>query len=254
MIMTEIVRRLGRSDAKLIGRDRFLIFMFGFAAYIAIVLRFLLPWLNTYLMEQGVMPGGLIPISLEDMYPMLVSYMAVNTGAMLVGTIVGFLFLDEKDHHTLQAMLVTPVPLERYISYRLLATGALSVLLVFGMMLVIGQALVPLPQLLLIALGSGFTGPIFVLFLATFAEDKVQGFAYMKFAGFTGVALMVGFFLPEPWQWLIGIYPPFWISKAYWMILEGQGLWWVAWLLGVVLQLGLIIGLARRFKKVAYRV
>ena len=108
MLMTELVSRLGRNDARLIGRDRFLIFMFAFAAYIAIALRYLLPWADGYLREQGVMPGDTIPIPLSDVFPMLVAYLGIYTGAMLVGTIFGFMLLDEREHNTLLAMLVTP--------------------------------------------------------------------------------------------------------------------------------------------------
>jgi hypothetical protein len=27
------------------------------------------------------------------------------------------------------------------------------------------------------------------------------------------------------WQLLAGIYPPYWVSKAMWVIAEGSGLW-----------------------------
>lgn len=64
---------------------------------------------------------------------------------------------------------------------------------------------------------------------------------------------MLGWFVPEPYQWLLGLFPPFWISKAYWMALEGRGWWWVALLAGVVLQLGVISWLAKRYDRVAYR-
>jgi len=40
MQMTQLAPKLGRNDVKLIGRDRFLVFMFLFAVIIAVVLRF----------------------------------------------------------------------------------------------------------------------------------------------------------------------------------------------------------------------
>ena len=57
-------------------------------------------------METGIMPGDTLKMSLSDVYPMLVAYMALYTGAMLVGTDFGFVLLDEKDQNTLKAMLV----------------------------------------------------------------------------------------------------------------------------------------------------
>ena len=253
MQMTQLVRRLGRNDVKLIGRDSFLIFMFSFAAIIAGVLRYLLPWANTTLAENGVMPGEQIAISLSDVYPMLVTYMGMYTGALLVGTIFGFLLLDEKDDNTLTAMLVTPVPLSQYTLYRVGLPAVLAFFIIVGMVQVINQALLPWWQLLLIAAGGSLTAPIISLFFAVFAADKVQGFAYSKFGGISGWTILIGWFVPEPWQWLIGLFPPFWISKAYWLALEGRGIWWLALIIGIISQLFLIRLLIKRFNKVAYR-
>ncbi len=253
MQMTQLVTKLGRSDIKLIGRDRFLIFMFVFVVYIGVVLRYGLPWLNTYLADNGVMPGSTIPIPLSETYPMLIAYLAIFTGATLVGTVFGFVMLDEKDHNTLKAMLVTPVPLRQYALYRVSLPAILGFFIVLGMVLYINQALLPLWQLLLIAAGAALTAPIAALFFAIVAENKVAGFAYAKFAGIAGWAIMIGFFVPEPWQWLIGLFPPFLVSKAYWLALEGRSLWWLVLLLGAGLQIGMIRWMLKLFERVANR-
>ncbi len=253
MLMTQLVGKLGRSDAKLIGRDRFLIFMFAFALIIATVLRFGLPGLDDYLANRGIMPGGVVPIRLADVFPMLVAYMGLYTGALLVGTMFGFMLLDERDHNTIKAMLVTPVPLQQYLLYRVGGTAVLAFITILGMVFMINQALLPIWQMVLIATGAALTAPIVMLFFATFATNKVQGFAFSKFAGISGWTIMIGFFVAEPWQWLIGLYPPFWISKAYWLALDGRTGWWLALMVGIVLQLGMIGWFMGRFNKVAYR-
>ena len=253
MLMTQLVAKLGRNDARLIGRDSFLIFMFAFVVIIATVLRYGLPWMNTYLAETAVMPGATIPISLADVYPMLVAYMGIYTSALLVGTVFGFVLLDEKDQNTLMAMLVTPVPLNQYVLYRVGLPAILAFFTIVFTVLFINQALLPLWQMLLIAAGGALTAPIIALFFATVAENKVQGFAYSKFGGISGWAFLIGWFIPEPWQWLIGLFPPFWIGKAYWMALAGNGYWWAALIAGIVLQIGLIHWLIQRFHRVVYR-
>lgn len=253
MLMTQLVGKLGRSDVKLIGRDSFLVFMFLFAITIATILRYGLPWLDGYLAQQGIMPGGYIPVRLADVFPMLVAYMGLYTGALLVGTIFGFLLLDERDHHTIRAMLVTPVPLRHYLGYRVGLTAVLAFIIILFMVLFINQSLLPMWQLLLIVAGASLTAPIVMLFFATFAANKVQGFAYSKFAGISGWTILIGFFVAEPWQWLIGLYPPFWVSKAYWLALNGRSSWWLALIIGIILQLGMIRWFMERFKKVAHR-
>jgi fluoroquinolone transport system permease protein len=251
--MTQLVRKLGRNDVKLIGRDRFLIFMFFFVIYIAVMLRYGMPWLNDYLMETGALPSEAVPHSLADFYPLLISYMAIYTGGLLVGTVYGFVLLDEKDDNTLTAMMVTPVPLQHYILYRVGMPALLAFVIIFGMVLFINQALIPIGQLLLISAGGALTAPIVSLFFGTFAANKVQGFAYSKFVGISGWIIMLGFFVAEPAQWLLGLFPPFWVSKAYWMALAGQNLWWMALLIGIVWQAVMIGLLIRRFNRMAYR-
>ena len=253
MQMAQLIRALGRSDARLIGRDRFPLFMFGFIAYIAGVLHFLLPWANAYLAEKGIWPNEIIAQSLSDYYPMIVAYMAFYTGALIVGSIQGFMLVDEKDHNTLTAMLVTPVPLNRYLLYRVAMPLVLAFWIIIAMVLVINQALLPFWQLVLIAAGASLAAPVTTLFYGITADNKVQAFAYAKFTGITGWTIMLGWFVPVPWQWLFGLFPPFWISKAYWMALAGNGWWWLALIAGILLQAGLIAWMAKMFTRRTYR-
>ena len=253
MLMTELITKLGRSDVKLVGRDRFLIFMFIFVIYIVVVLRFGLPWANTLLAENGIMPGEYISVSLADVYPMLIAYFAIFSGGSLMGFIVGFLLIDERDQNTIKAMLVTPVPLSRYVTYRLGVSVILGFFIILAMVILINQAVVPLWQLIPIAAGASLVAPIFSMFFATFSADKVQAFANGKFASLAGWVIMIGYFIPEPYQWLFGLFPPFWVSKAYWMALEGNSWWWAALIVGIILQLAMIYWFLRRFNKVAYR-
>ena len=253
MQMIQLIGKLGRNDVKLIGRDRFLLFMFFFVLYLAVALRFGLPWANTYLAQQGVLPSETVAMNLADFYALIVAWLVIFTGALLAGTVFGFVLLDEKEDHTLKAMLVTPVPFHQYVMYRVGGPALLAFFIVVAQVLFINQALVPLWQLLLISAGASLAAPIAALFYATFAENKVQGFAVSKFAGLAGWLIILGWIVAEPWQWLFGLFPPFWISKAYWMALEGHGLWWVVLIAGMVLQTGLILLLVQRFNKIAYR-
>lgn len=253
MQMTQLVRKLGRNDVKVIGRDSFLVFMFSFAVVIAAVLRFGLPALNDYLLANNILNETTFITSMTEIYPMIVAYMGIYTAALLVGTVFGFMLLDEKDDHTIVAMLVTPVPLQQYLTYRIIVPIILTFFIIIGEVLFINQALIPMWQLLLIATGGALTAPIVMLFFATFAANKVQGFALSKFGGISGWSIMLGWFVPMPFQLLIGLFPPFWVTKAYWMILEGNDLWWAALTIGIITQFGLIALLMRRFQTSAYK-
>ena len=256
MQMTQLVQKIARNDVKVIGRDSFMVMMFAYIMIMAVILRFALPWLDTYLAENEILPlefQGVTLSAMPDLYPMLVAYMTIYLGAVLIGVIFGFMLLDEKDDNTLKAMLVTPVSINQYIMYRVGVPVVIGFFGVIAAMLIINQALVPLWQLIPIAAAAALTAPIATLFFAVTAENKVQGFAMSKFIGVSGMGIFVGWFIPEPWQWLLGLFPPFWTVKAYWMALDGNNFWWIVLIGGIVLQLGMIYGLAKRFNTVAYR-
>ncbi len=235
MQMTTLVRKLGPNDARLIRRDSFLIFMLAYVVIIAVVVRFLLPWLSNYLIENNILNSETFITSLDELYPMLIAYMGIFTaGCVLVGTVFGFLLLDERDDNTLKAMLVTPVPLSQYTLYRVGIPAIIAAFAIIFILLVINQALLPLGQLILVALVGSLAAPIVALFYATFAANKVEGFAYAKFVSLAAFLIVAAWFVPEPFQFLFGLFPPFWVSKAYWMALEGNALWWLALLIGAV--------------------
>ena len=253
MQMSQIVRTVGRNDLKLIGRDSFLMFMFLFVVIIAAVARFAFPALNEVLIANGTLPNAVVNQSLADFYPLIVAFTAIFNGAIITGAIFGFSLLDEKDDKTLKAMLVTPVPMSRYLTFRVAAPTVLSAFIVLAMVLFINQALVPLWQLVLLAMGGALASPIVVMFYGITAENKVQGFAYAKFVSIAGWAIIGAWFVPQPWQWLFGIFPPFWISKAYWMAYDGEALWWLVLMIGIFYQLIVLRWLMNWFTKVAYR-
>lgn len=253
MNLSRYIYVAGGNDAKLLRRDHFLIFMFVFGIIIAMALRYVLPWLDSYLFEAGVMPGDVTGLRFSDVYPMIIPYMTVYTGATLVGAIYGFMLLDERDDHSIISMMVTPVSINRFISYRIGSAALLAFLMIIIMLYCVNIALLPTWQILLMAAGGSLTAPIAALFYATVAENKVQGFAYGKFAGVAGWAIIIGWFIGDPLQWLFGLFPPFLISKAYWMALTGQNLWWLALILGMVLQIVVIGILIKQFNRIIRR-
>ena len=101
--------------------------------------------------------------------------------------------------------------------------------------------------------GGAAFAPVIAFFLAGFASNKVEAFAIMKILGLTGMLPIGAWFLPEPWQWVSGLYPPSLICKAWWVAEEGGALWPV-WLLASGPVTGVYLALSgRRFLRVAAR-
>ena len=59
--------------------------------------------------------------------------------------------------------------------------------------------------------------------------------------------------MPENWQWILGVFLPFLVHKAYWLALEGDDLWWVALALGTAAQLLAIYLMSKKFNESVYK-
>lgn len=247
MQLTKVLPRLGRNDAKLVGRDGFLLYILAYSLGMATMMRFALPYLNGYFAENH-----LLPFPLSDIYPMFFVWTGVLLGAGLPGVVFGFLLLDEKDDNTLKAMLVTPLPVSFYVAYRVAVPMLIGVIMTIVVVLIAGVAVPPWWQLTLLAVGASLFAPISTLFYAVYAENRVQGFALAKFPGILSMVLTISWFVGEPLQLLVGLLPPYWVVKAYWLALEGNPMWVGSLALGIALQAAAILYLARRFNQVAY--
>jgi fluoroquinolone transport system permease protein len=253
MNINRFIYTTGGNDVKLLGRDRFLPFMFLFGLMLAGALRYILPWIDGNLAAGGIMPGSLTEMRFSDFYPLAVAHMVIYSGASLVGAIYGFMLLDERDNHTITSMMITPISLNCFVMYRIGSCILLSFFMIMAMVYITGIALLPVWQMLMIAAAASLAAPILAIFYATVAENKVQGFAYAKFGGIAAWTILIGWFIADPWQWLFGVFSPFLISKAYWMALGGDSLWWLALGLGIVLQSALIGWQVQCFKRVIQR-
>lgn len=246
MQLTTAFRQLSRNDVKLIGRDSFLATLIGYALFMALVLRVALPPSAAYLLENH-------DFDLTPFYPLIIGYAALMMGPILAGMVVGFLLIDERDDGTIKAMLVTPMPLNLYLLYRVSLPMVLGYVLVIAQVYIMNLVVLPFWQLAIIALPGALLAAITTLFFATYAENKVQGFAQMKIVGSTALIAVAAWFIPEPWQYLAGFYPPYWLAKGYWAASAGQPTWLLFTAIGAGMLASVLVLLVRQFNRVAYR-
>ncbi|NDJ60884.1 MAG: hypothetical protein GYB67_07145 [Chloroflexi bacterium] len=245
MQITTAFRNLGRNDVKVIGRDSFLIAMLAMIIIVAFLIRFLTPTVAESLMEsQG--------FDLTPYYPLLTGYSALMLGTIIAGMIIGFIVLDERDDNTLTALMVTPLPLNWYLLYRVSIPVVLGFILIIASTLIINLVAMPLWQLVLIALSGSLVASITALFFATFADNKVAGFALVKIVSTIGFTPVISYFVPEPWQFLFGIFPPYWVIKAFWTAAEGGTLWPLYLAIGIVLMIAMLWYFVRRLNRIMH--
>jgi len=239
------LRTLGLGDVRNIGRDSLLAWMIFIPLLTGLVVRLLLPRLTPWLLSR-------YGFDLTPYDGLLMSYLVVLMTPILFGAVIGFLLLDERDDQTLLAMQVTPLPLSSYLLYRLSLPVGLSVVMNLLLFPLTGLGVLPLSAQLPVVILAALQAPLMALFLGTFAENKVAGFALTKGINAVLVLPTLSFFFPPVWQWLMALIPTFWPLKLFWVLLAG-GNGWGYFFVGVIFQVGLLLILMRRFERVLHR-
>jgi fluoroquinolone transport system permease protein len=240
------VRALGAMDRRTVTRDPLLRGLLLSPLVLALVVRWVMPPVTARL--QVALGVDLVPL-----YEPILGYALLTLVPILAGTVVGFLLLDQRDDGTLTALRVTPLPLGSYLAYRLAVPVVLSVVMGMALLPMAGLHGLSAARLLAATAGAAPFAPVFALFLASFAQNKVQGFALMKGSNLVLVLPLGVWLLPPGWAWVLGVVPTYWPARAYWVLLEGSGGAWAYLAVGVLYQGVLIVLLLRRLVAVMSR-
>ncbi|MFP3854078.1 MAG: hypothetical protein ACLFWD_07270 [Anaerolineales bacterium] len=240
------IRSLGPIDLRSVRRDSLLSWMVFMPLFLGVFIRLAVPPLRNRLLE-------LLGFDLAPYYPVIISYFLIMLTPMVFGMLIGFLLLDERDDDTLQALQVTPLTMSAYLAYRLAVPMLLSVAMIFVIFPLAGLVRMAAGPLLLVAVVAAPIAPLIALFLASFAENKVEGFALVKAVGGVLVLPVVAYFLPGNWELLFGVMPTYWAIKVFWLLDAGRTGVWIFALTGLIYQAVLVSLLRRRFQKVLHR-
>ena len=216
MQITTFMQRMGRNDAKLIGRDQFMIGLVAYPLLNLLVLRYGIPRLTDWAVAR-------FEFDLVPYYTMIVSYALMMMIPMFMGMIFGLLLIEERDDDTLTVMMVTPVSLDRFVLYRIVAAVFISFAMIILFVPNVGIIDISFWQLLPISLIATLVAPLTALLFFSLASNKVQAFGVLKALSTLNLVPAIAWFVAEPWQWLFGLYPPYWALKAFWVAVEGQG-------------------------------
>jgi fluoroquinolone transport system permease protein len=211
-------RALGPVDAHSVRRDALLRWFIFLPLLLVIVFRIAMPLATRLVWDR-------LTFDLHPYYQLAASFLYLMM-PLLVGMLLGFLLLDQRDDHTLTALQVTPLTLNGYLAYRISHLAA--------------------------ALCAAPLAPMFALFTAAFAQNKVQGFAVMKAASVVNIPPFIAYFIPGQWQWLFGLVPTYWTVKVYWLLQAGDPQGWLALALGLAYEALLIALLLRWFNAVMH--
>jgi len=226
----QALRVLAPNDVRLVWRDSFMVLILAAMPLACLVLRWLLPFVTEMVAEW---------VALEHYWGLIVGYM-LGQQPVLVGYIIGILFIEERDEGTLLALRTSPLSISAFLGYRLLAGMLLSIGLSALCVPLAGLVSVPPLAVLATAALAALAVPIVALAYALFLKNKLQAVASGKLVqGWAGLPAIL-FFAPPMWASAGSVFAPIYFPmRLFWTASQGRPEWWL--LLPGALVLGAMV-------------
>jgi hypothetical protein len=184
---------LARKDLRVVYRDRFMLFVAGYALILAVVARFGAPW---------------VPIAHVDLYlaPAIVMF-----GTLLLGTLLGFTLVEEREQGTWLLLRVLPMSSTSVFVYLATTAGVLAGAVGFAAAVLYGYPIPDWPAFVFMLAASASAAPLVMLVIGALAKNKIEGLAVSKIVSAVGLLPLAIFFVPMPWQLAATWCPLYWI-------------------------------------------
>ncbi|MEZ4612203.1 MAG: hypothetical protein R2838_18480 [Caldilineaceae bacterium] len=217
-------RALTVADVRNVQRDSLLKFLIFYPWLLGLAMRFLIPWVAASLAGT---------YDLTPYYPLLTGFFGILITPLLAGFVTGFLLLDERDDHTLTALQVTPLSMNRYLTYRLLAPMVIALASTFHRHSADERSTCPCLSCCPFHWSLRWA-PIFTLIPGHGGRQQSPGLRRDEGLGVFFLAPFAVWFIPEPWQWLIGVFPTLLARQGLpgscWTAATGGRTWgWGCW-------------------------
>lgn len=180
-------------DFRTIVRDPFLFFFLFYGAIIALVARFVGPYIPVVGIQLYLAPA------------------VVMLSSMLAGIVLGLALVDEREQQTWLVFRVLPSGTMTFSTYLIASTVLVSTVGGLLAAAMYGHAVVDPAAFVGGVLAAASGAPVFVLLLGAFASNKVEALALQKIAGSITMPPILIFFLPAAWQWVLWWSPWYWI-------------------------------------------
>lgn len=231
-----MIIKVTKHELKNILRDKMYAFMLIFPIFIGIVAYFLIPYLKS---------------EVSNLIANIVALLFVLMTSFMFGAITGFTLLDDQDDHVLFSLKITPIKVTHYIGVKLLFSYVLGVLATFLLVYITKLFESSIWNMLGISLLASLQAPLLALFINAFANNKVEGFVFMKATGILVMIPIAALFLTNWTELFLGIIPGFWAARLVSMSLIPNSyflneIWYYT--LGFIVNSMLIYILFRKYK------
>ena len=197
---------LMEADRRRLLRDGLMVWMMILPLVMAAAARAGLPELVLVLEGRGIMIGPWVPQLRAVAFTVVVP--------VLIGVVVGFMLLEEKQDRVWRALAVTGVRLRRYLVWRAMTCLAVAALVCLLCLLIAGPPGLSAVRQTCLALGAAPLAAAVALGLAAWTRDAIQGFAATKLLLVLLVLPAVAPLLGAPWRELLVLVPSWWIVRA----------------------------------------
>lgn len=196
------LRSLLVADAKNIVRDPTL----AFALILSVT-----PAIAISLWRSDIDAAAFAAFGLNDAIHLALPFL-LSLPAFLIGWVIGFLLLEDRDEHTLLALDITPVGKGGYMLYRAALAMVLTAIVTLIGIILLAPA-IAWPMVIILSVLVAIEGACAAFILPAVARNKVEGLAITKLTNLFAVASMLTL-IPSPWRYLGAIVPTFWFGEA----------------------------------------
>ncbi len=162
----------------------------------------------------------LLPLSVR-LVPFVVMY------ALLIAAVFlpSFSIADEREKHTLDALVVTPVKLSEVVAAKGVLGFGLAVAMAVATLWLNGALSVQAIALLVVLVIAGLLLTEIGLIYGTASKDVTGVFTLIKGTGFILLAPTIFYIFPDWPQWIAKLFPTYWvINPVYEVVINGAGL------------------------------
>jgi fluoroquinolone transport system permease protein len=188
-----VITALLRKDARVVYRDPFMVAMLAYPLVLAFALRFVAP---------------LVPV--EDI-ALYVAPAAVIFAAMLLGMVLGFALIEERENRTWLLLRVLPVHQRTLFLYLLAVSAGVSLPIALASALLYGLPVAQPAFFVVMAGVGGLTAPLLMLAMGAYASNKIEGLALSKIVSQVTWFPALAFVLSPAWQLTLVWNPFYWI-------------------------------------------
>ena len=163
------ITALVQKDIRIIYRDRFLLFIAVYALILALVARLGVPW---------------VPVDNLDLY---IAPAIVMFGTLLLGTLLGFALIEEREQGTWLLLRVLPLSSRTVFAYFVVSASGLSLVVSFAAAMLYGYPVADWPAFVFMLVASALAAPLVMLALGALAKNKIEGLAISKIISALGI-------------------------------------------------------------------